>query len=145
MNVRRTLTWIAVAALGVGLTTALTITTTLLSQQPVALASEPLSAGDTLVPQRALAHPKPATTVARRVKKARARRHAATTPNISPPVPTPRVPTPRVVVPLPPASIATTPRVAVSSGAQGASSGDGASGEQRQAHDSQSGQDNADD
>jgi hypothetical protein len=51
MNIRRTLTWVAVAALGVGLTTAMTITTTLLSQQPIALASEPLSAGNTLVPQ----------------------------------------------------------------------------------------------
>ena len=54
MNVRRTLTWIAVAALGVGLTTAMTITTTLLSQQPIALASEPLSAGDALVAQKVL-------------------------------------------------------------------------------------------
>jgi hypothetical protein len=51
MNIRRTLTWVAVAALGVGLTTAMTITTTLLSQQPIALASEPLSAGNTLVPR----------------------------------------------------------------------------------------------
>lgn len=53
MTVRRTLTWIAVAALGVGLTTGMTITTTLLSQQPIALASEPLSAGDALAAQKA--------------------------------------------------------------------------------------------
>lgn len=53
MNARRTLTWIAVAVLGVGLTTAMTITTTLLSQQPIALASEPLSAGNALVAPRA--------------------------------------------------------------------------------------------
>ncbi len=140
MTVRRTLTWIAVAALGVGLTTAMTITTTLLSQQPVALASEPLSAGNALVPQRASAPAKPMTTVARRVKKAKGHHHVAATPNISPPVLAPRV-----VVPLLPASAPTKPRVSVPSRARGASSGDGAGGEQQQAHDSQSGQDNADD
>ena len=47
---RRTLIWLAVAPLGIGLTTGLTITTTLLTQQPIGLASEPLSAGDALAP-----------------------------------------------------------------------------------------------
>ena len=46
MSLRRTFIWLAVAPLGIGLTTGLTITTTLLTQQPIGLASEPLSAGD---------------------------------------------------------------------------------------------------
>lgn len=62
MKLRQTLTWAGVAALGVGLTTAVTITTTLLSQQPIALASEPLSAGNALVPPKARRH---VTTVTR--------------------------------------------------------------------------------
>lgn len=51
MGLRRTLTWIAIAPLGLGLTTGLTITTTLLTQQPIGLSSEPLSAGDALAPR----------------------------------------------------------------------------------------------
>jgi hypothetical protein len=59
---RRTLIWLAVAPLGIGLTTGLTITTTLLTQQPIGLASEPLSAGDALAPPptRAIARELPA-------------------------------------------------------------------------------------
>ena len=87
MNTRRTLTWLAVAAFGVGLTTAVTITTTLLSQQPIALASEPLSAGNTLVPTTVVtASPAPAhlagkhrRTAKRRQPAAKRRRHAVTT------------------------------------------------------------------
>jgi hypothetical protein len=48
---QRTLLWLAVAPIGIGLTTGLTITTTLLTQQPIGLASEPLSAGDALAPR----------------------------------------------------------------------------------------------
>ena len=51
MGLRRTLTWLAIAPLGLGLTTGLTITTTLLTQQPIGLSSEPLSAGDALAPR----------------------------------------------------------------------------------------------
>lgn len=72
MNVRRTLIWVAVAALGVGLTTAMTMTTTLLTQQSIALSSEPLSAGNALVPHKALA-PANAKTVVRHGAKAKPR------------------------------------------------------------------------
>jgi hypothetical protein len=51
MGLRRTYTWLAIAPLGLGLTTGLTITTTLLTQQPIGLSSEPLSAGDALAPR----------------------------------------------------------------------------------------------
>ena len=55
MSLRRTLMWLTVAPLGLGLTTGLTITTTLLTQQPIGLGSEPLSAGDALAPRAAKA------------------------------------------------------------------------------------------
>ncbi|HET6174494.1 MAG TPA: hypothetical protein VFD90_17945 [Gaiellales bacterium] len=53
MSLRRIFTWLVIAPLGIGLTTGLTITTTLLTQQPIGLASEPLSAGDALAPHAA--------------------------------------------------------------------------------------------
>ena len=52
MTFRRTLIWSAVAVLGVALTTGATITTTLLSQQPTGLSSEPVLAGNALAPER---------------------------------------------------------------------------------------------
>ena len=97
MNARRTLTWIAVAVLGVGLTTAMTITTTLLSQQPIALASEPLSAGNALVAPRAPTKRAPAIHRRGMPKRHRVAQHSAR--------PAPVSPTQRPAVPLP----ATTP------------------------------------
>lgn len=52
MTIRRALVWAAVAVLGVALTTGATITTTLLSQQPTGLSSEPVLAGNALAPAR---------------------------------------------------------------------------------------------
>ena len=69
MGLRRTYTWLAIAPLGLGLTTGLTITTTLLTQQPIGLSSEPLSAGDALAPR--------ATTSAAREIRARAAQSAS--------------------------------------------------------------------
>lgn len=95
MNVRRTLTWVAVAMLGVGLTTAMTMTTTLLTQQSIALSSEPLSAGNALVPRKAAA-PANAKTVVRHGTKAKPRAvvrvpttsaPAASAKHVSPPAP----------------------------------------------------------
>ena len=89
MNLRRTLTWVSVAALGVGLTTAMTITTTLLSQQPIALSSEPLSAGNALAPRTTLV-PASAKTVVRHRAKAKLHQRAASEPTTAPVLRTPR-------------------------------------------------------
>ena len=112
MGLRRTLTWLAIAPLGLGLTTGLTITTTLLTQQPIGLSSEPLSAGDALAPRDDEGPPGSVerTLCARlrqpcRTEDARwrpARRHAPAA-SASPPAITPSPPAP------PPAATTTPP------------------------------------
>ena len=103
MRLRHTFTWLAIAPLGLGLTTGVTITTTLLSQQAIGLSSEPLSAGDALAPRATAAkasgiraharHPAPApvphggratTTAAPRAEPA-----SVTAPTVAPTTPTP--------------------------------------------------------
>ena len=53
MTVRRATAWLVAAVLGVGLTAATTLTTTLLADQPIGVAGEPLSAGVALAPRQA--------------------------------------------------------------------------------------------
>jgi hypothetical protein len=106
---RRTLIWLAVAPLGIGLTTGLTITTTLLSQQPIGLASEPLSAGVALAPpvaEAAAGEPR-----AHAAKRARALvpRGGRALPTIRP-APTAARVTPPVTAPSPPVDAAPPPR-----------------------------------
>ena len=107
MTPRRTLTWVAVAALGVGLTTAMTITTTLLAQQPIGLSSESPSAGNALVPPVAEV---PLAVVRHRAKpkqKPLSRSQQRRSPSVRPVVPAtqvlapPLVSIPTATVPLP--------------------------------------------
>lgn len=113
MSVRQTFTWLAIAPLGLGLTTGLTITTTLLTQQPIGLSSESLSAGDALAPRitttatkgiRAHAPhstPAPIAHGGRAESTAVPRTHPGTvTPRIATPsTPTPSTPTPSAPTP----------------------------------------------
>ena len=144
MNVRRTLTWIAVAALGVGLTTAMTIATTLLSQQPIALASEPLSAGDPLVAPKVPA-PVSAGPAVRRGAKANLHHRITRRPIAGPPVATPRPVGQRPTTSVQAAAAGHASRSA--SDPQGANPGDTGSqnGAPQQEGDVQSGQHGADD
>jgi outer membrane biosynthesis protein TonB len=109
---RRTLIWLAVAPLGIGLTTGLTITTTLLTQQPIGLASEPLSAGDALAPPdtKAVAGEAPAHAAkpARALLPHGGRALSTSAPrppraSVPPPAITPPPPAPVVTPPPPPA------------------------------------------
>jgi hypothetical protein len=111
MSLRHTFTWLAIAPLGLGLTTGLTITTTLLSQQAIGLSSEPLSAGDALAPRATTAatsgiggharHPAPvpAPHGGRATATAAPRTHPA---SVTPPPAARTTPTPTTVQVKPP-------------------------------------------
>jgi len=127
--------WFAVAALGVGLTTAMTITTTLLAQQPIGLSSEPLSAGNALVPPAASAPP---AVVRHRAKPkpnpkpkplSKTTRHPRT-PGVKPVLPAAKVLATSPAVHLPTATVpaAASTGIQSTSGRQGSGRGDGHSG-----------------
>jgi hypothetical protein len=111
MSLRHTFTWLAIAPLGLGLTTGVTITTTLLSQQAIGLSSEPLSAGDALAPRAATpkasgirAHARHPAAVpvphgGRATATAAPRTHPA---SVTPPAAAPTTPTPTTVQVQPP-------------------------------------------
>jgi uncharacterized membrane protein YgcG len=134
MTTRRALTWVAVAALGVGLTTALTITTTLLAQQPIGLSSEPPSAGNALVPRVASA---PAAVIRHRAKpKPKSKpKPPATSPHrasrhVPPVVPAAPIPAPAPAVPIPTATVPAPTTSTVTRPANGPDGGGGGSGRQ---------------
>ena len=139
VTVRHTLPWVAVAAVGVALTTAMTITTTLLTQQSIALSSEPLSAGNALVPLKPLvpasakkvvrvnAKPKPLAVVQAPAASAPTLTHALSTTRM----------------PVAPATVASTPKRAIHRGASGEQGNQ--DGAQNQDGAVQSGQNEADD
>ena len=135
--------WIAVAVLGVGLTTAMTITTTLLSQQPIALASEPLSAGNALA-ARSLPAAKTLTNHHRRPIKRHHRLAHTLTVSL---MPRPAVRLPATTPPPAALPVTARARTVTTRRAPDGSSGDQGShdGTQSQKGDVQAGQSGADD